>query len=112
MQEVAWNNYIGKTTAHCIIKETCKVLWTVLSPLVLPEPTKETLKAIAKENFQRWNMPNCIGSIDGKHIQIQCPKHSGSTYFSYKKSFRYVVNYYTCKSITMLTLRNNLKKGK
>lgn len=36
-------------------------------------------------------MLNCIGSIDGKHIQIQCPKHSGSTYFSYKKSFSMVL---------------------
>ncbi|KAJ8913057.1 hypothetical protein NQ315_006558, partial [Exocentrus adspersus] len=91
MQELAWNNYIGKTTVHCIIKETCRTLWTVLQPLVLPEPTREQLKNVALQNLFRWNLPNCCGSCDGKHVQIQCPKHSGSSYFSYKKSFSMIL---------------------
>lgn len=91
MQEIAWNNYIGKTTAHCIIKETCKILWEVLSPLVLPEPTPDQLKNISSEYLLRWNLPNCIGALDGKHVLIQAPNYSGSTYFSYKKSFSMIL---------------------
>ncbi|KAF2897014.1 hypothetical protein ILUMI_09163, partial [Ignelater luminosus] len=31
-----------------------------------------------------WNMPNCIGAIDGKHISIQSPFKSGTRFYNYK----------------------------
>lgn len=34
----------------------------------------------------RWQLPNCIGSIDGKHILIECPANSGSRNYNYKVS--------------------------
>lgn len=88
MQEVAWNNYIGKSTAHEVIKETCSLLWEVLSPIVLANPTEQDLQKVSEGFMLRWNVPNCIGAIDGKHVQIQSPQFSGTTFFSYKKSFR------------------------
>lgn len=36
-------------------------------------------------------MPNCLGPVDGKHIRIRCPRHSGSLYFNYKKYFSMVL---------------------
>ncbi|XP_022911686.1 uncharacterized protein [Onthophagus taurus] len=89
-QEVAWNFKIGKTTVHCIIKETTEAIYKVLQPLVLLEPTKETFTAIATDFFNKWQLPNCSGAVDGKNIYIQAPKN-GSLFYNYKQSFSIVL---------------------
>ena len=35
--------------------------------------------------FKRWDFPNCLGAIDGKHV-IQKPNHGGSEFHNYKGS--------------------------
>eukprot|EP00112_Aurelia_sp_Birch-Aquarium-sp1_P010844 Seg230.5 transcript_id=Seg230.5/GoldUCD/mRNA.D3Y31 product="Protein ALP1-like" protein_id=Seg230.5/GoldUCD/D3Y31 len=56
-----------------------------MEPVYLKVPsTEEEWLAIAKKFYERWQFPNCIGAIDGKHIVMQPPGDAGSKYYNYK----------------------------
>ena len=57
----------------------------------MPEPTADMWRNISASYSIKWQFPNCIGSLDGKHVVIQCPRNSGSQYFNYKGSFSVVL---------------------
>lgn len=46
--------------------------------------TKEGWKTLAEEFESKWNFPNCLGAVDGKHIRITPPHGSGSLFWNYK----------------------------
>jgi len=47
--------------------------------------TEDEWNEISNDVFTYWNMPNCLGAIDGKLVHIQRPVTRGSQY--YKRSF-------------------------
>lgn len=94
---------IGESTASSVIKQTCAVISKVLVPLYVVPPTSEKWQEIATDLYENWNIPNCIGSFDGKHVTIQAPPNSGSVYFNYKKNFS-IVSMAACDSNYKFTL--------
>ena len=44
-------------------------------------------RAIADAFERKWNMPHCLGAIDGKHMPIQQPPKSGMLYYNFKTFF-------------------------
>ena len=77
---IAYNLRIGVSTARQIILDVCTVLWDALASIHMPVPSEVEWQTIADDFFMRWNFPNCIGAIDGKHIMIQSPVNSGSLF--------------------------------
>ena len=57
----------------------------------LPDPTRERWEKIEKGFRFRWNFPNCIGAIDGKHVIIKSPPNSETKFHNYKGSFSIVL---------------------
>lgn len=53
--------------------------------------TKERWEEVA-QGFEKYaHFPNCIGAIDGKHIRLIQPAHTGSLYYNYKSFFSTVL---------------------
>ncbi|KAI8118956.1 Protein ALP1-like [Lucilia cuprina] len=68
LQSLAYKHKLGKSTIREVVLSTCTVLWNLLSPIYLCEPTTSQYADIADEFNSKWNMPNCVGAIDGKHV--------------------------------------------
>uniref|UniRef100_A0A8C4WX70 DDE Tnp4 domain-containing protein n=1 Tax=Eptatretus burgeri TaxID=7764 RepID=A0A8C4WX70_EPTBU len=78
---------VGETTIGKIVPETCQAIYDLLRDEYMKCPTtSEQWKAVADGFQKQWNFPNCLGALDGKHILIKAPVHSGSKYFNCKYS--------------------------
>lgn len=95
---------MGRSTVCGIVKEVCDAIWKVLHPEFVKMPAKEEeWRAISREYELLWNFPHCIGAIDGKHIIMQPPRNSGSSFFNYKGTHS-VVLLAVCDAHTVLLL--------
>lgn len=84
MQDIAMSYRMHGSTVSNILKETLPAIWDCLKPRVLARPSEEKWRNIAAEYNDKWNFPNTIGSLDGKHFAIKCPNNSGSDCYNYK----------------------------
>ncbi|KAL2102239.1 hypothetical protein ACEWY4_001407 [Coilia grayii] len=75
---IAFSYRVGHCTVGRVVREVAAVIWDVLLPDYMHAPSTEDWRAIAEGFSQRWNFPNCVGSVDGKHVVIQAPDNSGS----------------------------------
>ena len=57
----------------------------------MPQPTKENWQRIESGFSTRWNFPNCVGALDGKHVVMTAPAKSGSLFHNYKGTFSLVL---------------------
>ena len=81
---------ISQTTVGRLIPETCDALWDILirEGFMKVPKTVDEWELVASEFESSWNFPNCLGAIDGKHINIM-PLHEVALYsLTIKKHFR------------------------
>ena len=76
---------IGSKTISEIVIDVCCVVIEILGPDHLNTPrSKARWLEIANKFEERWNFPNGLGAVDGKHIVREQPVKSGSHYRNYK----------------------------
>lgn len=82
---------MGLSTVAVIAIETCKIIWEDLSPIYVAPPNTYEWEKIGEDFGRLWNFPNCVGALDGKHIEIVSPPKSGTQYYNYKGRFSIVL---------------------
>lgn len=78
------NYYRGASTIAKIVRTVCRAIWKHLLSQNIPPITRRLLEDVAIDFDKNANFPNCIGALDGKHVRIWCPAHSGSLFYNYK----------------------------
>jgi len=63
-RQLALSLRISKSAVAQIVIDVCKAIWYTLKNKHMPTPTVEKFKKIANEFFEKWDFPNCVGSID------------------------------------------------
>ncbi|PNF20160.1 hypothetical protein B7P43_G00612 [Cryptotermes secundus] len=84
---------LGETTLREALRQVCHAIWTNQRATCVPEPTRDQWLKIAQQYGAVTNFPNCVGALDGKHIQVRVvkPAHSGSLFYNYKHYFSFVL---------------------
>ena len=82
---------LGESTCRAVVYDTCLAIVEEVGPLYLPPPTTATWIASETKFRGKWDFPNCVAALDGKHVVMQAPANTGSTYFNYKGQFAMVL---------------------
>ncbi|XP_050310828.1 putative nuclease HARBI1 [Anthonomus grandis grandis] len=84
-EDLKFSVIISPQSLGQIIPETCAAIYSVLKKDYFRFPSNEReWTSIARQFETRWNFPNCLGAVDGKHVQITAPQDSGSYFYNYK----------------------------
>ncbi|KAG5882128.1 hypothetical protein JTB14_033859 [Gonioctena quinquepunctata] len=82
---------ISKSAISRFIPEVCKAIVSALRDCIKVPKNEKEWDDVAKRFYSKWNYPNCIGALDGKHVVLQTPANSGSLYYDHKGSFSIVL---------------------
>ena len=83
---------VPHNTISGFVPEVCRAIVEEYRDEAFSTPDNPAAWREVEERFRtRWNFPHCCGAIDGKHVAIRCPPHTGTHYHNYKGFFSIVV---------------------
>lgn len=88
-----------------LIREVCSVIRKLLMPIYSPRINENSWLRITHDYEQLWQLPNCLGALDGRHFGLKKPPHSGSLFYNYRHFFSTVL-LATCNAYKRFTWFN------
>ncbi len=82
---------LGISTISTLVIDMCRDIWDALVREVMLAPTEEMWLHSAERFRERCDLPNCVGALDGKHVQVIRPRNSGSAFYNYKGTYSVVL---------------------
>lgn len=73
------------------MREVCLIITQKMKEDCIPRFSTARWEEISEGFLTHAEFPNCIGAIDGKHIRIIKPAHSGSLNYNYKHYYSVVL---------------------
>jgi hypothetical protein len=100
LRHVASVYRVSKQHMGSIIDQTCSEIYESLKVKYMPTPNPEFWVSTANKFNGRWNFPNVLGAVDGKHIAIKCPTNASSLFYNHKVALKMV----NCKQLKLMNL--------
>lgn len=65
-----------------IVKDVCKAIVAAVMPTYVKSPSADDFKRIADEFSRKWSLPNCLGAVGCKTMQLEAPADPGPYFMS------------------------------
>ena len=79
---------LSRSTVSNVARKVCHAICEHMGPLLIRLPkTEQEVKEKTKKFFEVWQFPQCLGAVDGTHIDIEQPSDNASDYINRKGWF-------------------------
>ena len=79
---------LSRPSVSITIRRVCAAICEHLGPLFIRLPTTEAeVKEKTSQFFDRFSLPQCLGAVDGTHIEIKQPSRNATDFVNQKSRF-------------------------